>query len=254
MATTRKAQSDEAPQIPCVECPLLACPGLRPLAPEQLEFIFSIKAGEMNLDRGADILVQGSISPHLYTLLDGIAFRFKTLDDGRRQIVNFLFPGDLVGLQGAMDDPLNHGVEALSAVKLCVFPRKRIYEIFTSHPQLGYDMTWLAAKEETALDDHLLALGQRKADERTVYLALFLFTRGEEVGLTKGDTLPIQVTQAQLADSLGLSLVHTNKTLQNLRRRGILDWQPDRVVLKDRDKACDLAKFDLAPSCSRPFI
>ena len=254
MAPAQKARPEQPPQIPCYECPLVNCPGLRPLEREQLEFIFSIKAGEMNLERGADVLVQGSISPHLYTLLSGIAFRFKTLDDGRRQIVNYLFPGDLVGLQGAMDDPLNHGVEALSALKLCIFPRKRIYEIFTTHPQLGYDMTWLAAKEETALDDHLLALGQRKADERMVYLALFLFTRGEEVGLTKGNTLPLQVTQAQLADSLGLSLVHTNKTLQSLRRRGILDWQPDRVVLKDRDKACDLAKFDLAPASGRPYI
>src|SRR3546814_4861040 len=76
-------------------------------------------------------------SPHLYTLLRGIAFRFKELEDGRRQIVNYLFPGDLVGLQGAMAEPLGHGVEALTPVTLCVLPRGKLYEIFRVHPELG---------------------------------------------------------------------------------------------------------------------
>lgn len=251
---TRQKEPKSPPQVRCFECPLLSCPGLRPLEKEQLEFTWSIKAGEMSLERGADILVQGSISPHLYSLLMGVAFRFKTMEDGRRQIVNFLFPGDLIGLQGAMDDPLNHGVEALSAVRLCVFPRKRIFEIFKARPELGYDMTWLAAKEETALDEHLLAVGRRKADERIAYLALFLLRRGAETCLAKQDELPIQVTQSQLADSLGLSLVHTNKTLQSLRRRQILDWQPDRIILKDRERAEALAKFDPPADTLRPYI
>lgn len=241
-------------QTPCRQCPLQSCPGLRPLTEEQLDFIWSLKMGELHLERGSDILVQGSISPHLYTLLSGIAFRFKAMEDGRRQIVNFLFPGDLIGLQGAMEEPLAHGVEALTPVTLCALPRNRIYEVFRKHPELGYDMTWLGAKEETALDEHLLALGRRKADERITYFALFLHLRGRQTGLVVGKTLGMPLTQAQLADLLGLSLVHTNKTLQSLRRRGIIDWQPDGITILDAEKAAGLASIDRAWEMPRPFL
>src|SRR3546814_17527941 len=80
-------------------------------------------------------------------------------------------------------------------------------------------MTWLGAKEEEALDGHLLALGRRKADERIVHFALYLFHRGGQTGLSRKNTLEIPVKQSQLADSLDISLIHTNKTLQSLRKR-----------------------------------
>ncbi|API58798.1 hypothetical protein BSL82_05320 [Tardibacter chloracetimidivorans] len=252
--TGKISQSDKLTQTPCFQCPLRECEGLRPLSDEQLEFTWSLKSGELHLERGGDILVQGSISPHLYTLLRGIAFRFKELEDGRRQIVNYLFPGDLVGLQGAMAEPLGHGVEALTPVTLCVLPRGKLYEIFRVHPELGFDMTWLGAKEEEALDGHLLALGRRKADERIVHFALYLFHRGQQTGLSRKNTLEIPVTQSQLADSLGISLVHTNKTLQSLRKRRILDWQPNQITFLDMEKAEALAGPDFSRELPRPYI
>lgn len=252
--TGKISQSDKLTQTPCFQCPLRECEGLRPLSDEQLEFTWSLKSGELHLERGGDILVQGSISPHLYTLLRGIAFRFKELEDGRRQIVNYLFPGDLIGLQGAMAEPLGHGVEALTPVTLCVLPRGKLYEIFRVHPELGFDMTWLGAKEEEALDGHLLALGRRKADERIVHLALYLFHRGQQTGLSRKNTLEIPVTQSQLADSLGISLVHTNKTLQSLRKRRILDWQPNQIAFLDMEKAEALAGPDFSRELPRPYI
>src|SRR3546814_16027139 len=97
-------------------------------------------------------------------------------------------------------------------------------------------MTWLGAKEEEALDGHLLALGRRKADERIVHFALSLFHRGGQTGLSRNNTLEIPVTQSQLADSLGISLVHTTKTRQSLRKRRILDWHTpiERASCRER--------------------
>src|SRR3546814_15201921 len=94
-----------------------------------------------------------------------------------------------------------------------------LYEIFRVHPELGFDMTWLGAKEEEALDGHLLALGRRKADERIVHFALYLFHRGGQTGLSRKNTLEIPVPQSPLADSPGISLVNTNKTRQSPRTR-----------------------------------
>jgi len=240
--------------IPCRKCPLLDCGTLRPLTPAQLDLTQWMKNGELHFEKGGHILAQGVISPHIYTLLMGIAFRFKTMEDGRRQIVNFHFPGDIIGLQAMMDDPADHGIEVLTPARLCIFPRRRIYDVFARDPSLGYDLTWLAAKEETALDDHLLALGRRRADERITNLALFLLKRGWESGLTRTLGLAIPLSQAQIADTMGLSVVHTNKTLQSLRRRGIVDWRPDGLRIVDLDRAMELAGFDQSLEQVRPFI
>ena len=238
----------------CIDCPLLGCEGLRPLDKEQLKFMQGFKQGEFKIDKGTQSLVQGSISPHVYTLLQGVLFRYRILEDGRRQIVNFVFPGDLIGLQGAMDDPLLHGCEALTGATLCVFSRDRIIELFAQQPQLGYDLIWLAAKEEGALEEHLVSIGRRTAKERVVYLAIFLIERGIATGMVKKDTLEITITQGQISDTLGLSLVHTNRTLQALRRTGLVIWSLTSISIPDMEAACDFSHYEGGGTGTRPYI
>ncbi|HEV8388571.1 MAG TPA: Crp/Fnr family transcriptional regulator, partial [Dongiaceae bacterium] len=203
---------------------------------------------------GAQMLSQGAVSPHLYSLLQGVLFRFKMLEDGRRQIVNFLFPGDMIGLQGAMEDPLLYGIEAVTEARVCIFQRERFLELFGVHPRLGFDVAWLAAREESALDEHLMSVGRRSARERIAYLALFLFLRGRATGLSGRTYLNIPLTQAQIADTIGLSVVHTNKTLQSLRRSKVIEWTPERIGIHDMDAAIACAKYDLPVESPRPFI
>ena len=241
-------------KYPCLECPLLECEGLRPLDKGQLKFMQDFKQGEFTIDKGTQSLVQGSISPHVYTLLIGVVFRYRILEDGRRQIVNFVFPGDLIGLQGAMDDPLLHGCEALTDATLCVFPRDRIIELFREQPRLGYDLTWLAAKEESALEEHLVSIGRRTAQERLVYLAVFLIERGIATGLVKKSSLEISITQSQISDTLGLSLVHTNRTLQALRKKGLVNWSLTAISIPDMAVACEFAQYEGNADGIRPYI
>jgi CRP/FNR family transcriptional regulator, anaerobic regulatory protein len=248
MTKTRSSRTE------CAKCPLQECEGLRALDPKQIAFMQGFKQGEMAVDKGTQVLVQGAISPHLYTVLEGVLMRFRLLEDGRRQTVNFMFPGDLLGLQGAMDDPLTHGAEALTDATLCVFSRDRLIELYRDAPRLGFDVTWLAAKEEAALEEHLVSLGQRNAKERIVCLALILMRRGIETGVAKGGKLALGITQAQIADMLGLSLVHTNRTLQALRRSGLVAWSLTEITIPDLDAAEEYAALDAAISGGRPFI
>lgn len=244
----------ESPIIPCVNCPLQTVQGLRPLTPGQIEFMATFKQGELYVAKGAQMLSQGAVSPHLYTLVQGVVFRFKMLEDGRRQIVNFLFPGDMIGLQGAMEDPLLYGIEAVTEARVCIFQRERFLELFGVHPRLGFDVAWLAAREESSLDEHLTSVGRRSARERIAYLALFLFLRGRATGLSGRTYLNIALTQAQIADTVGLSVVHTNKTLQSLRKSKVIEWTPDRIGIHDMDAAIACAKYDLPLESPRPFI
>ena len=238
----------------CLACPLLDCEGLRPLDKEQRKFMQGFKQGEFVIEKGTQSLVQGSISPHIYTLLKGILFRFRILEDGRRAIVNFVFPGDLIGLQGALDEPLLHGCEALTNATLCVFSRDRVTELFAEQPRLGFDLTWLAAKEESALEELLVSIGRRTAQERLVYLAIFLIERGIATEMVKKGVLEVTVTQAQIGDTLGLSLVHTNRTLQALRKKGLVIWTLASISIPDMDAAREFAHYDGSGSDLRPYI
>jgi CRP-like cAMP-binding protein len=241
--------------VPCEKCPLRAKECLREFTAKELEFVSTFKSGELNVEAGTNILLQSTNSAHLYTVLAGWAFRYKTLADGRRQILNYTLPGDLLGLQGSINDEMQHSVEALTDVTLCVFPREKLWSLFTDFPTLAFDVTWLAAREEQILDEGLLSVGRRTAMERIAHLLLTLFVRAEEIGLTKGDTIQFPFTQQHVADTLGMSLVHTNKTLQRLNASKAMRWKERRFEIIDREALAEIAHFEtVAPRARRPFI
>ncbi|EDL48454.1 putative transcriptional regulator, Crp/Fnr family protein [Erythrobacter sp. SD-21] len=239
----------------CIACPLLDCPGLRPLDPSQRAYMNTIKRGERLIERGDPIFREGEHIRHLYTVIEGVLIRYRSLEDGRRQIVNFMFPGDLVGLQGAFDEPASHSIEALISSRLCHFDRSNFQGLIRENPQLGYDVTWLAAKEEAALEGHIVSLGRRSAKERVVFLAVWLLDRALATGVAnEGNTLTIPVTQSQIADMLGLSLVHTNRTIRTLDKEGLVEWGPREICVPNMEHAADYAGFDRDSRGRRPYI
>ena len=181
---------------PCELCPLRKRPSLREFTPEELAFVKHFKSDELRVDPGASFLREGTSSEHLYTVLHGWAFRYKMLDDGRRQILNYALPADMVGLQGTLMREMEHSVEALTPLVLCVFPRSKLYDLYSQFPSLAFDITWLAAREEQLIDEHLFSLGRRTALERTAYLLLHLYARADEAGLTRNGTHSVSIHPA----------------------------------------------------------
>lgn len=226
----------------------------RTFTPEELRFVSNFKRGELVAEPGATILAEGAHSAQLFTLLSGWAFRFKTLEDGRRQILNYALPGDLLGLQGSVMGAMSHSVEALTPVVLCVFQRDRLGDLFRNHPGLGFDITWLASREERMLDENLLSVGRRSALERAAYLVAFLYQRAAAVGLAEQKALLIPITQQHLADTLGLSIVHTNKTLRKLSEQGLIRWHDRACEVVDPGGLMDVAGWSGVTEQKRPLI
>ena len=239
---------------PCEQCPLRKRPSLRPFTPEELAFVKEFKADELRVDPGASFLRQGTASENLYTVLSGWAFRYKMLDDGRRQILNYALPADMVGLQGTLMREMEHSVEALTPLVLCVFPRAKLYDLYARFPSLAFDITWLAAREEQLIDEHLVSLGRRTAMERTAFLLLHLFVRAEEAGLARNGVIQFPFTQQHLADTLGMSLVHTNKTLKRLQVSKAVRWKDRVFEMFDREALAAIAGEDVVPRQGRPII
>ena len=219
----------------CAACPLRRRSIFRDFNEKELSYIGHFKSGELTVDKGATVLVEGTHSPHLYTVLQGWGFRYKLLPDGRRQILNYALPGDLIGLQSAVMDEMQHSVEALSPMLLCVFERDQLEDLYRNYPGLAYDITWLAAREEQMLDENMLSVGRRKALERAAYLIAFLHHRAVMTGLDANDGFAIPMTQQHMADTLGLSLVHTNKTIRKLVNARLIRW---------RDGGCQVLEFE----------
>lgn len=250
----QKERASPVRRYPCEKCPLRPLPIFREFASEELAFISHFKKGELAVDRGASVLVEGSHSAHLYTILSGWGFRYKLLPDGRRQILNYVMPGDLVGLQGSVMGEMQHSVEALSPMLLCVFERGDLNDLYRNHPGLAYDITWLASREERMLDENLLSVGRRTAIERCAYLIGFIGMRAKSVGLNGDKPVRIPITQQHIADTLGLSLVHTNKTIRKLADRGLIAWRDGGCEIIEMDGLSSIAGWEGLSEDTRPLV
>jgi CRP/FNR family transcriptional regulator, anaerobic regulatory protein len=244
-----------APMTKCEHCPWRTHPAFRAFTTEELSFVATFKERERTFPQGSTILTEGEESDQLYTLFSGWAFRYKTLPDGRRQIVNFVMPGDFIGLQSAMLEPMDHSVEALTDVVVCTFPRRKVWTLYNNHPGLAFDLTWIGAREERILDANLLSIGRKTAAERIAHFLVYVFRRARSLGLTETRTrLRLPFTQQHMADALGLSLVHTNKTLKSLTMRGMLTWRDGVLVFVDEQALARLGDFEDRNTKPRPLI
>lgn len=238
----------------CLACPLRLKSAFKDKTDDEIRFIQAMKIDHRILRAGADIIHPGEEEAELYTLFSGWAFRYKSLPDGRRQILNFLLPGDLVGLQASLLSAAEHGIEALTEVELCVFPRKRIWDLFVKMPTLAYELAWLGSREECLIDDNLTSVGQRSASERIAALIISLYRRADALGLVTSNSFAFPLTQQQLADALGLSLVHTSKTWSRLRKVGLFALSGGRLTLLNPRLTNRMAAIYDQEGARRPLI
>jgi CRP/FNR family transcriptional regulator len=238
----------------CNQCRLRQTEAFSSVTAEELAFINELRTGTIPIDAGQDIISEQRSTGKIYTLYAGWAFRYKTLSDGRRQIMNFLLPGDLVGLQEKFADGATSGVQAATDVMVCVFPQDGLWELFRKHPSLGYDVTWLAAREENILDENLLTTGRRNAMERVAMLLLHLYRRASRVGLVVDDEVEFPFSQQHIADALGLSLVHTNKTLRRLHRLGLYEIRDGRLKVINAQALQRIADYYDKPMRQVPLL
>jgi CRP-like cAMP-binding protein len=158
-------------------------------------------------------------------------------------------------LQAALFDEMTHSVEALSEMLLCIFPRERLSDLYQSQPGLAADLTWLAVREGQALDQHLITVGRRRAIERLAFFIVQLYLRARDVGLVNGHGFAPPITQQHVADTLGMSIVHTNKTLRRLFERQIIRWKGRQVEILDLAELKAIALWDdTTTGGTRPLI
>ncbi|MDV5825740.1 Crp/Fnr family transcriptional regulator [Sphingobium naphthae] len=192
---------------------------------------------------GTDLAREGERADSLFIVADGWACRYSTTSDGRRQLPALLLPGDVGNLDSLLFDRLDYGVRTLTEATIVTLPRDRALALAAQHPGIARMFTWLALVENAILGKWALSLGRRSAKERLAHLLCELSVRlGNDDEAESSFDLPL--TQEHIADALGLTPVHVNRTMQQLRTEGLIVSGNRKMTLPDVVSLRKLGGFD----------
>lgn len=203
------------------------------LNPEEAEFLTQLLKRRRQCLDGESLLVQGESYPATFVLLDGWAVRHKALENGRRQILNVILPGDSIGLEAHVIGHSPASVTTLTECTLAEFRPAATVRMLAEQPRLAAAMLWATAREEAFLGERLLSLGRRPAIDRVGNFIVELYHRLRLVGLADGGTFVAPLNLDHIADALGLSLVHVSRTFGRLRQAKLLLRRGHSITILD---------------------
>lgn len=200
----------------------------------------------IELDTGHEIVHEGQSHHSAFILLNGWVSSYKVLPDGGRQIIDFQVPGDFLGLRSLLLRTSDHSFEAITAITVAEVSSRKMFDTFNKAPRLASAVLWAASRDEAMVVEHLINVGRRTAIARTAHFLLELGVRLRLVGVGSKEGYPCPLSQYLLADALGLSAIHVNRVLRQLRERKLLTFQNKRVRFDNFEKLVELAEFQTA--------
>lgn len=195
---------------------------------------------------GSDMIHKGQLDQSAFVLASGWACSYKILPSGTRQIVDFQIPGDFLGLRSVLFRTADHNVEPITPVQASEVRQRDLLAAFSETPRLATAVLWAASRDEAMVVEHLVDLGRRTASERMAHFLLELGARLRLIGMADRTGYSCPLSQYLLADALGLSAVHVNRVLRELREEGLLTFQKGRVVFDDYEGLVAFSSFDRA--------
>ncbi|WP_054008472.1 Crp/Fnr family transcriptional regulator [Cypionkella psychrotolerans] len=216
------------------------------LSQDDLSVLSDVYRRRRSFAAGRDMIHQGQVDQTAYIVASGWACSYKLLPGGTRQIVDFQIPGDFLGLRSVLFRTADHNVEPITRVHASEVKEQDLLAAFTQTPRLATAVLWAASRDEAMVVEHLVGLGRRNASERMAHFLLELGARLKLVGLADRKGFSCPLSQYQLADALGLSAVHVNRVLRELREEGLLTFQKGKVQFQNYEALVDLSGFDRA--------
>ena len=214
------------------------------LSAEEFSALERLHARRKKFVTGRDMVHQGEVNQCAYILASGWVCSYKLLANGSRQIVDFQIPGDFLGLRSVLFRTADHNIEPVTLVEASEVLVSDLLDTFSKTPRLATAVLWAASRDEAMVVEHLVGIGRRDAKERTAHFLLELGARLKLVGLGTALGYSCPLSQYLLADAMGLSAVHVNRVLRELREDGLVTFQQGKVTIHDLDGLVVLADFD----------
>ncbi|MCJ2109646.1 Crp/Fnr family transcriptional regulator [Methylobacterium sp. E-025] len=183
-----------------------------------------------------DLIQEGEAPENVHLILDGFACRYKVLPNGRRQIMAYLVPGDFCNLNVFILDQMDHNIGTISPCQVVHIPRTAIDGITAHHPNITHAFWCCALVDAAVLREWLVNLGGRPPNQRIAHVMCELFMRLEAVGRVMDESIAFPFTQTDLADSMGLSNVHVNRTMRELKSLGLITLKRRVLTIHDVER------------------
>jgi CRP-like cAMP-binding protein len=209
-----------------------------------LNFEYDLQGEPKHIRKNKDIVVAGKHYETLFVNHDGWLLRYKILHNGDRQILDFILPGQIFGLQACLFKTSLYSVATITEASLSSIPLDAIDRVFERTPTLAKALFWSALCESAIVAEHLIDTGRRSAYERVSHLLLELFVRLKSTGLTDNMSFDMPLTQELIGGALGLTTVHVNRTFRSLREDKLIAIDGKCVTILDFDALSLLSDFD----------
>jgi CRP-like cAMP-binding protein len=216
------------------------------VSPEEERAIRDSIAEVRNLPADTVIVHAGRLLSFSVLLLEGLLCRYKDLSDGQRQITELHVPGDFADLHSFTLKRLDHNIMTITPCRVAIVPHEKLEDITERFPHLTR-LYWFTTNMDAAIHrEWEVSLGRRTAVSRIAALFCEMKLRLEMVGLTEGPSYEFDITQTDLAECVGLTPIHVNRTLKDLRERGLVQFKSGRVTIGDWNGLATVAEFDPA--------
>ncbi len=213
------------------------------LSADELRLLAELQSKSFAVASGKEITEEGQTGHKAYVLQNGWAQTYKVMPDGGRQIIGFPIPGDCVGLRSVLLWTSDHSFSALTDAVVSAVPADLFLQLLNDHPRLGAAFLWAASRDEAMVVEHLVNIGRRNALERMAHFFMELAERLMLVGLATETEFKCPLNQYVIADALGLSAIHVNRVLRELRERNLLTVQTGKVIIHDVVALKELAGY-----------
>ena len=213
------------------------------LSPDEHRHLADLQSRTIKVKRGKQLVQEGQTGHQAFILQAGWACSYKLLPNGSRQIISFPIAGDCVGLRSVLLRTADHSFSALTDAVVSSVDGTRILQTVHDFPRLASAILWAASRDEAMVVEHLVSVGRRSAIERTAHFFMELVGRLRLIGLATAAEFKCPLSQYVLADALGLSAIHVNRVLRQLRERELLTIHKGKVTIHDLDGLRALAGF-----------
>jgi CRP-like cAMP-binding protein len=192
----------------------------------------------------SDIVREGDFPTVSLLMMTGLSARYNFVADGKRQLSVIHIAGDFVDLHSLLLEPMDHGVVTLTDCTVASVPHDVLRRLTCTQPHLTRLLWLLTVIDGAIFRQRLVAASRLPAASQIARFLCEIYTRLENVGLARNHAFDLPITQQDLSDAMGLSLVHVNKCLQAMRQDGLLSWQGEKATILDWDRMSAEAEFD----------
>jgi len=214
------------------------------LSREDKDLLAGLVAGADSVPAHQDLIAEGAVPENVHVVLKGFACRYKLLPDGGRQIMAWLVPGDFCDLHVSILGEMDHSIATLTDSTICYLPRNGLDALTAGRPNLTHALWWATLVDEAVLREWLVSMGRRAAAQRIAHMFCEVHARLDAVGLAPAGLMDFPLSQTDLADSAGLSSVHVNRVVQQLRDEGLIAWRGRILQVIDAAALAAFADFN----------